>query len=144
MNEKIEFGIKYGRNGKSICLQVNDCNLPLIDVLRAAREIFLEYNPQQYAQAKLSFRLEVYIKREWITLTPEEWKAMKSGEDYISFFPFISDTEIKGVHVGIKTYREGDYLVDGMMADLIYWNAFIRFLRKYDFITPGEKKELMF
>ena len=68
--------------------------------------------------------------------------AIKLIETYLK--PFISDTEIKGVHVGIKTYREGDYLVDGMMADLIYWNAFIRFLRKYDFITPAEKRELMF
>lgn len=144
MSEKIEFGVVYKRGGKNICLQIDNCNLPLIDVLRAARNQFLEYDPKQFVQGNLAFRLEVYEKRQWITLAPEEWKKMKTGEDYISFFPFISDTEIKGVHVGIKTYRDGEYLVDGMLADIVYWNAFIRFLRKYDFITPGEKRELLF
>lgn len=144
MNSEIEFGIRYGRSGGGVCLQIDNCNLPLMDVLRAAREKFLELNPQTHPQRKLTFKLEVYEKREWRTLTPEEWKAMMTGDEYISFFPFISDTEIRGVHIGIKTYREGDYLVDGMLTDLVYWNAFIRFLRKYGFITAGEKKELLF
>ena len=144
MNNEMEFGIVYKRGGRNICLQVDNCNWPLMDVLRATRNKFLEFDPQQFVQGNLAFKLEVYEKRQWIVLTPEEWKAMKTGDNYISFFPFISDTEVKGVHIGIKTYREGDYLVDGMLADLVYWNAFVRFLRKYDFITPTEKRELMF
>ena len=144
MNSDIEFEVSYGRSGESVCLKVDNCNLPLIDVLRAEKEKLIEYNPQQYIQARLTLRLEVYKDHQWIILTPEDWKAMKAGEDYISFFPFISDMEYKGVYIGIKTYREGYYLVDSMSVDLFYWNAFIRFLRRYDFITAGEKKELMF
>lgn len=144
MNNEIEYGIRHGRNGGGVCLQIDNCNLPLIDVLRATREKLLEYEPQLYTQRKLTFKLEVYEKRQWVALTPEEWKARMTGDEYVSFFPFISDTEIRGVHIGIKTYREGDYLVDSMLADLVYWNTFIRFLRKYDFISAGEKRELIF